>query len=117
MQESASKSIPITIGFTELEGKTLSAEKSASTTSVQSLVIWRVRLVSCDGMRQGREWSAEFFTSKESAERRLQESIDESDRRNPKYLFESQQEDVDGLRGNCNWQFGEMLVMDAVEAK
>jgi hypothetical protein len=45
------------------------------------------------------------------------ELIAESDARNPKYPFKKDLECVDGVRGYCNWQFGIMLTVDAVEAR
>lgn len=92
-------------------------QNQGDTAPVDRLVIWRVRKISCDGGQPGREWLSEFFLDKGKASNRLMELIAESDRRNPKYPFRSDHEELDGVRGYCNWQFGVMLTMDSVEAR
>lgn len=91
--------------------------KPPTAAPLHGIVIWRVRQISCDGGQLGREWSAEFFLDECRASNHLKELLAESDRRNPKYPFEKDQEELDGVRGYCNWQFGIMLTMDAVEAR
>jgi len=97
--------------------KTMTTENGQSVAPLHPIVIWRVRRISCDGGQPGREWSSEFFLDEYKASNRLMELIAESDSRNPKYPFKKDQEFVGGVRGYCNWQFGIMLTMDAVEAR
>lgn len=80
------------------------------------MIIWRVRYISCDGGRIGNE-SMEFFFQKEMAEKRMQELIEQSNKRNPKYLFETKTTSLDGVVGYCNWQFMNMLAVDSVKVK
>jgi len=92
-------------------------ENGQSSDSPRRVTVWRVRTLSCDGGLPGREWSAEFFMDRRVAESRIRELIAQSDERNPNYPFREQQEDLDGVVGFCNWQFGTMLTLDAVEVK
>ena len=89
-------------------------DKQASTYNQQ---IWRVRRIDCDGRLPGRVWSSEYFADEQEAVQRLKELIAESDERNPRYPFETQEEDIDGIRGYCNWQFGIMLTLDSAEVQ
>lgn len=95
--------------------RTMSTTTDTQSVSPPRMTIWRVRLISCDGGQPGREWKAKFFRHKKDAKNCLFKEIAESDRRNPKYLFKTTEEMVDGVVGYCNWQFGGMLTMDAVE--
>ena len=56
-----------------------------------------------------------FFLDERKASKRLMELIAEKNRRNPKYPFNACQEELDGVRGYCNWQFGIMLTIDSVK--
>jgi hypothetical protein len=79
-----------------------------------SFNIWRVRKVSFDGAQIGREWKSAFFLNEAKALDYMRQLIEESNKSNPKYPFETEQEDLDGVRGYCNWQFGSMITMDSV---
>jgi hypothetical protein len=107
----------ITTIFTGCDGMTMTEKSAEPSTPVQDVVIWRVRRISCHGGQLGREWSSEFFLDECKASHRLMELVAESNKRNPRYPFKTDQEELDGVRGYCNWQFGIMLTMDAVEAR
>lgn len=77
--------------------------------------IYRVRVISCDGGKPGREWQVFLFLNLVDASRKLHELIDESDKRNPKYPFEKTPENLDKISGYCNWQFGTMITLDSLE--
>lgn len=77
--------------------------------------IWRIRKVSCDGGKLGKEWATEFFTDMNMAENRLMEWVAEHNNRNPQYKFKTELEEIDGVRGFCNWQFGIMLAIENVK--
>lgn len=79
--------------------------------------IYRVRTISCDGGRLGRTWAENFFFDRIDAEDYLKKLIRESDERNPRYLYKSESENVDGLVGFCNWQFGIMIALDYISVK
>ena len=79
--------------------------------------IYRVRTISCDGGRRGRTWTESFFFEQTDAEDYLEKLIRESDERNPKYPYKSEPENVDDLVGFCNWQFGDMVVLDYISVK
>jgi hypothetical protein len=76
--------------------------------------VWRVRKLSCDGNVVGREWSCELFTNADKANKRLNEIIANSDKRNPNHKFNTKIEAVENVVGLCNWQFGLMVSIDEV---
>ena len=79
--------------------------------------IYRVRELSCDGGRIGRVWLEKFFMDPHAALKYLQDYIVDSDRRNPKYPFKKEPEEIDGVYGYCNWQFGTMISTDMVRVQ
>lgn len=83
----------------------------------KSIVIWRVRILSCDGGRIGRSWSDEFFLKEDSAKMKMNQLIRDSDERNPQHLFKTSQETIENTVGICNRHLGIMLVVDSVLAR
>jgi len=84
---------------------------------MKSIVIWRVRSLSCDGGSIGRTWSEIFFQDADEALAQLQNQIAKSDKQNPKYPYKTQQESIDNVFGYCNWQFGNMMALDSVKVQ
>jgi hypothetical protein len=78
------------------------------------MFIARVREVNCDGNKQGRTWSERFFKSLDKAEGYQNQLIDESNKKNPRNMFNKEIECVDSLYGYCNWQYGIMITIDKV---
>lgn len=83
----------------------------------RDLILYRVRTISCDGGRQGKTWSEKFFFSLREAEDYQKKLLRESDERNPKYPFKKEVENIDGIYGYCNWQFGTMIAVDKIFVK
>lgn len=81
------------------------------------MVIWRCRVVSCDGGRIGKVWSEKFFFLPESADAYTKEIIELSNKKNPKYQYDKDQKEIDGIYGYCNWQFMVMVVVDSCEVR
>ena len=78
------------------------------------MVIWRVKTASCDGGRLGRVWGEHFYFTQEQAVNHMMRVIRESNERNPRYLFKTEPETIDGVTGYCNWQFGIMTAVNSV---
>lgn len=79
------------------------------------IIIWRVRQLSCDGGQIGKSWEEKFFMNRETAEDFMQKRINQNNERNPQYLFKDTLENIEGIVGRCNWQFGSMIALDSFE--
>lgn len=99
------------------QGKLSHRSDAVPSTPPDRTTIWRVRQISFDGGRLGRELSAEFFFDEQTAASRLMQLIAEYNERNSNYPCEVDQEELEGVRGYCNWRFGDMFTMDSVEVK
>jgi hypothetical protein len=79
-----------------------------------SMVIWRVQKASCDGGRLGRVWGEYFYFTQEQAVNHMMRAIRKRNESNPKYLFETEPETINGVTGYCNWQFSVMIAVNSV---
>ena len=84
---------------------------------MKPIIAWRVRVISCDGGLPGRAWVERFFLRKDAADKRMLEIIEDSNIRNPKYPYGAHEENLEGIVGYCNWQFGIMVTVDSIEIK
>jgi len=99
----------------------------------EALVIWRVRLVSCDGGQIGRCWSEWFFLdgevarefylaevkSKNKLESERQETViiqerERCEQEGKRWWRLYSADIVDGLSGYCCWAYGSMYILDSV---
>lgn len=81
-------------------------------------MIWRVKIVACDGNQLGKVWQEWFFNSKELAEIFLKDKIktenNEELKRNRNFAL-YKKDLVEGISGYCNWQYGTMLLLDEIK--
>lgn len=81
------------------------------------MIVYRVRILSLDGDRIGKEWCCKLFYNESDAEKCIQDYIKKSNHRSPAFPFKKEQETVDRVTGYCNWQFSEMVTLDSLEIK
>jgi hypothetical protein len=83
----------------------------------RTILLTRVRTLSCDGRRIGKTRNEEFFFDVDDAMDHQKKLIQDSDEKNPAHTFKEEIEAIDGIFGFCNWQFGIMIAVDRIEVK
>lgn len=81
------------------------------------MIVYRVRILSLDGDRMGKEWCCKLFYDEYIAKQYVQDYIKKSNDRNPAFPFKKEQETVDRVTGYCNWQFSEMIALDSLKVE